>query len=379
MNNVIVECRNQDALVLEPDHQPGDWVTNIQERVVVEDGDAIICRNAFIDSRASSSQKIIIDNDINCKINFVRYLRNYRGAANLYTGPTDNLVNTNGTTSQVIPINALQSVYVAENDNKDYIQCTKTVLSSSNYRYISEIIYKGIDIFNPSGGINMAVRYFNENGVQVDTEVNIPRTKNGLGPFLAPVDIIYDASKTGASAPTGNNGKSIAMYFIGSYSPFAANIGAGQVDTGRVVTPDGPTSMSRTEIEPLEGTGFELPTDNFFAIAASREFVVPKNNYDPQDLTILINRQLTAITPGTPSQTALFGDNEFLDVIGGNINPTRNQFVKITTGDVADVYGFNVNNSASTFTQFVGTNQIVLSYDDDYTKILLGVHTLSYL
>ena len=127
MNNVIVECRNQDALVLEPSHQPGDWVTNIQERVVVEEGDSIICRNAFIDSRASSSQKIIIDEDIECKINFVRYLRNYRGAVNLYTGASDEDVNTDGTNSQVVPINALQSVYVAQNDNKDYIQCTKIV------------------------------------------------------------------------------------------------------------------------------------------------------------------------------------------------------------------------------------------------------------
>ena len=368
MNNVIVECRNQDALVLEPSHQPGDWVTNIQERVLVEEGDSIICRNAFIDSRASSSQKIIIDEDIECKINFVRYLRNYRGAANLYTGASDEDVNTDGTNSQVIPINALQSVYVAENDNKDYIQCTKTVLPSSNYKYISEIIYKGIDIFNPSGGINLAARYFNESGVQVDTEVNIPRTKNGLGPFLAPVDIIYDASKTGASAPTGNNGKAIALFFVGSYSPFAANTQPGNVDTGRVVTPGGPSTMSRTEIEPLDGTGFELPTDNFFGIQKSAEFTIPKNNYDPQDLTILINRQLTAITPGTPSQTALFGDNPFLDTVGGNINPTRNQFVKITTGDVANVYGFNINNSASSFTQFVGTNQVVLSYDETSEK-----------
>ena len=50
MSNTVVECRNQEALVLEPAHQPGDWITNIQEKVLIEEGDSIICRNAFIDS-----------------------------------------------------------------------------------------------------------------------------------------------------------------------------------------------------------------------------------------------------------------------------------------------------------------------------------------
>ena len=80
MSNIVIECRNKEALTLEPDTQPGEWTTNIQEKVILEEGDSIICRNAFIDSRATTSQKIIIPESETITLSFVRYMRNYRVA-----------------------------------------------------------------------------------------------------------------------------------------------------------------------------------------------------------------------------------------------------------------------------------------------------------
>ena len=87
-----------------------------------------------------------------------RYLRNYRGAINTYVAGPPATVNVSESTSQIIPYNALENIYVAQNDNLDYIQCARTTMPNSNYKYVGEIIYRGTDIFYPSGGVNLCAR-----------------------------------------------------------------------------------------------------------------------------------------------------------------------------------------------------------------------------
>lgn len=367
MTNTIIECRNQDALQLEPDLQPGEWTTNIQEKVTLEEGDSIICRNAFIDSRASSSQKIIIQKDQVCNLNIVRYLRNYRGAINTYVAGPPATVNVSESTSQIVPYNATENVYVAQNDNLDYIQCARTTVPNSSFKYLGEVIYRGHDIFYPSGGVNLCARYFNESGVVVNTLVNLPRTFNGLGPFKAPCAITYDASKTGASAPSSNGGQAIRMFFISGFDPIVPSIQDGPIDGIGIIAPGVPNTNGRTSIDSLLGSGNAIPTDNFIVIQSPVKFTIPTANYEPNELCDVVNRQLDAVTPGTIGATNLSGDNQFLAQVGGGQNMASNQFVRITDGTVQNPYGFQVNNTAG-FTQFVGTNQVVLSYDDATQK-----------
>ena len=373
MSNTVVECRNQEALVLEPAHQPGDWITNIQEKVLIEEGDSIICRNAFIDSRATTSNKIIIQEEQECKITFCRYLRNYRGAVNTYASGPPATANVDTATSQIIPINPLQNVYVAQNDNLDYVQCTQQTLPNTSYKFIGSITYSCIDIFEPSGGVNLCAQYFNESGVVISTKINIPRTFNGLGPFKAPCAITYDASKNGADAPPGNDGRAIAIFFIqgDDFDPIIPDTTDGPLDgltrNRGVIAPGAPNALSRTVIHLVNGTGSVVPADNFFAIQNSMEFTVPVANYDPDELCEVINRQLTSVSPGSTDITNLSGDNQFLDQIGGGQNTSNNFFVRIQDGSVQNPYGCQINNTAG-FTQFVGANEVVLSYDDATQK-----------
>ena len=333
MSNTVVECRNQEALVLEPAHQPGDWITNIQEKVLIEEGDSIICRNAFIDSRATTSNKIIIQEEQECKITFCRYLRNYRGAVNTYASGPPATANVDTATSQIIPINPLQNVYVAQNDNLDYVQCTQQTLPNTSYKFIGSITYSCIDIFEPSGGVNLCAQYFNESGVVISTKINIPRTFNGLGPFKAPCAITYDASKNGADAPPGNDGRAIAIFFIqgDDFDPIIPDTTDGPLDgltrNRGVIAPGAPNALSRTVIHLVNGTGSVVPADNFFAIQNSMEFTVPVANYDPDELCEVINRQLTSVSPGSTDITNLSGDNQFLDQIGGGQNTDNNFFI----------------------------------------------------
>jgi hypothetical protein len=71
MENIIIECREAEAQV---NNNAGDWSTKIQEHVVVEEGDEINIRNVFIDTEATESEKIVIPFDIELQMANYKYL-----------------------------------------------------------------------------------------------------------------------------------------------------------------------------------------------------------------------------------------------------------------------------------------------------------------
>ncbi len=78
--NTIIECRNKPVSSFDNNLNAGDWVTNIQEQVTLYEGDTIMTRNVFIDTKATSQQKIIIDKDLELEGKFILYNTNWGGA-----------------------------------------------------------------------------------------------------------------------------------------------------------------------------------------------------------------------------------------------------------------------------------------------------------
>ena len=363
MSNYIIECRNEPLSSLS--NPNGLWETIIQEEIELEEGDSIICRNAFIDSRATNSQKIIVPpGGETLTLSFIKYLNNYIGAKNTYTtdGSGNRVATTDATNSRVIPINNTPAQHVAQNDGNLYVSCESKTLGTE-FKYLAQITFTGIDIFRMSGDFYVFLRYFNESGVVEDQRVYLYGTENGLGPFFANCFTTYDGSKTGADAPTGNGGQAIACFLADQNGQGTQiDLTYGRIDgNDRVVIPNGADGLGRTKI-PNVDVGVPLPNQQFHPIEKSMEVKIPAGNYDPEDLAKLINRGLTEITGG-PSANQLMGNNNFLIEVGGGINTDANNFIEITTGASENIYGYNLNNSSGAFTQFCGANQLVLSYD----------------
>ncbi len=86
MNNKIIECRNKDASLLYPENYiEGQWTTKLQEKVILEDGDSILINSSFIDTEASSNQKINIENDLELTLHAIKYNIFNRGTKNAST------------------------------------------------------------------------------------------------------------------------------------------------------------------------------------------------------------------------------------------------------------------------------------------------------
>jgi len=363
MSNYIIECRNEPLTSLS--NPNGLWETIIQEEIELEEGDNIICRNAFIDSRATNSQKIIVPaGGETLNLSFIKYLNNYLGAKNVYTTDGSGNLQTNAdtTNSRVIPINPVQSQYVAQNDGKLYVSCEDKTLGT-NFSYLAQITFTGIDIFRMSGDFYVYLRYYAEGGNILNQRVYLYGTENGTGPFFANCFTTYDNTKTGANAPSGNGGRAIAVYLATEQGQGDdINLSYGVIDgNNRVIIPNGPDGVGRTKI-PNVDVGIPLPNQQFHPIEKPMEVKIPAGNYDPEDLAKIINRGLTEIT-GTPSGNDLMGNNNFLIEVGGVINPDANNFIEITDGTKGEIYGYNINKTTSTFNQFAGANQLELVYN----------------
>ena len=73
MSNITLELREQDS---ERNYGNGDWETNIEPQTIYE-GDEIVMRNVFIDTEATSNEKINIPEDLKINLEYIYYFNNY--------------------------------------------------------------------------------------------------------------------------------------------------------------------------------------------------------------------------------------------------------------------------------------------------------------
>lgn len=376
-NSLIIKCSNEEAISQNLiANSNGDWTTTIQEKILIEEGDTIVCRNAFIDTRSTNSQKIIIEPPgITCNMEFIKYYTNWRGGFNLITStgidhPNPEITcNVDTVNSTVIPYSPQQNVNVAQVDCERYISCNKKTLSGE-FKFINTLVYRGIDFLNSSGGFFVFIRYVDEEGTTKQDLVSLITTDNGTGGkdgFQENINIVYDTTKI----PEPANGQTlpIEVYLAGT-DGFGGepNFSYGRIDgNNRVVIPGGPDGLGRTKIDGLNGTGRPLDGDTFTPVKKPFTFDIDGGNYDPEDLVEEMNRKLQQIT-GAMGRNNLAGDNPFLSQVGGvGADDPENNFVRFEEGINQNVYGFQINTATPTstrdFRQFIGANQVSLGYN----------------
>ena len=78
MSSIIIECRqlNHDTHIM----ANGDFITNLNENILLEENDQILIRNGFIDTVPISNEYIELNEDYTLNINFLYYDYNYSNA-----------------------------------------------------------------------------------------------------------------------------------------------------------------------------------------------------------------------------------------------------------------------------------------------------------
>ena len=289
--SLIVECKNKTAAVKNPGQPNGEWSTEIQDKVLLEPGDTIMLKSAFIDTEAASNQKIVIDDDLSCEIDHINYVINNFGVENGFIDP----LGLNDTLPGGTPV-ADQAL----NDGLLYLKCSQTSSGTPNLRAFKSLQFKVVDASKPTwGGFNVFINFIDFQGNPGVYKLNVPvfnsnTTKitdlydTGIAFLSTGTTTMNCETATGFQLAPGTGGgvpqfKNTALNFLGTAPTF-------------------PNSVFWSD--DIDNLAVLQPIKNSFP------FDIPAGNYDPNDLVDYINRELNQV--GNTITASNLVDNNFL-------------------------------------------------------------------
>lgn len=289
--SIVIECKNKTAALKNPTQPNGEWSSEIQDKILLENGDTIMLKSAFIDTEAASNQKIIIDDDISVEIDHINYVMNNFGVEDGFIDPK----GLNDTLPGGTPV-ADQAL----NDGLLYLKCNQTSSGTPNLRAFKSLQFKVVDASKPTwGGFNVFINYTDFQGNPEIYKFNVPVFQSNT----TKVSPLYDSGvaflSTGTTtlncetatgfqiAPSAGGGvpqfKNTALNFLGASPQFPNNVfWSDDIDNLAVLQP----------------------------IRNSYTFDIPEGNYDPTDLVNYINRELEEVGGNITASNLV--DNNFL-------------------------------------------------------------------
>jgi hypothetical protein len=324
MSSYTIECRNKTASNLQPSNPNGDWNTNLQEFLEMEEGDSLICRNAFVDTKSISENKIQVESDTTLTIEFVHY--------NMCPFDTDVQGQVDNPTFKSIN-EPPPAKFIG--DDKVYIKCGE-VAGSVDFNYLNLINYSAEDGITGTGGFNVTLVY-------TDT-LNNPNQQK----------VIYLKSHKSFG---GEHTAYVNQIVKGDWAIYQSNSdGSPNLSERMFTSTDGnPESTPRnTQIDSVS----ETPAGSngiYNPIVYSEDIVVLKGQYTAQDIADRINRAFTEIK-GTISATDLTGTTTILQEA-----TSSDRFIECTDGSTAAVKGFFFDTTQNI--PLTGASQVVLDFD----------------
>ena len=296
MANFVVECKNKSAKQVQPNEPNGQYTTNIQQKITLEEGDSIIMKSAFIDTQAASNQKIIIEKDLTLTMEFVPYLMNQ--------------FNADYQTS-----NTLSGTNV--NDGLPYLLCNEVDTTAGNLRTLNPAAsdtpkFNGVNFICSNtnsgevswGGFIATLHYVDAEGQNRTQTRQIPSFKfNASDPaeYTAHFPAIFDS--TGITRITGPTGVELAPQ---NASGGANSFNNTQIDFDNLTT-GWPNSDSFSRAITADKT--------FEAQQFSRTITIKAGNYDPNELCDTFNREAERVSDVGLVYPSNLTDNKFLQQI----------------------------------------------------------------
>ena len=356
--------------VSEFQQQAGQWTTNIQEKIMIEEGDNIVMKSAYIDTNASSSQKVVIKEDTHLELKHVHYQMNQQlmygyqaGEGSTYStedtgfeppnkyigdwwqnywsaryynskyqypyGPTEDFAQR-----------AIASTFA---DGEMYLDCSAHIGDSED-RVIQSLKFMVENPLDPKtrpatwGGFTLAITYkslrtgTNETGFIPGVETTVTReipllNSAGFKTWSVNMAILFDG---GAVAPIPV--KMVAINRVTGVE--SGDLTQGQVYGGCHLDT---APAGKKLVWPTDYSTSLNGIDSYDPIVYDSRIMIPKGNYDPADLCAVINREFQRGIVNTATNGKELSINTLLK----NIPTTAgNTWVRpISTADTSAVVG----------------------------------------
>ncbi len=323
MDTLTIECRQKEANVV---NNNGDYEVIIPNKVEIEEGDAIIVRNSFIDTEATESQKLVIPDDITLTIKSLKYL-----------------VDWDNTDKQNL---AGAGTHTANGELYSYCNYTSTPGN------IKEITRQVVEYVGPRGGGNVnwgdgfiTYEYTDIFGNPATHKLVVDALDYPQDDIeFYPQAIYYDSSKP--------------LKITNDMNPAFTGV-------------DAPDTKA-------------INNDLYSVDLQTLEIEIPAGNYDPEDLVVVMNRQLEANNPTggalvdspilTSTESTGVSVKKFVNFTSNSAFETNNKSYWVGSSDFEFSYipnskQFSVNrihmayydsgNEAVGFIPFSGTDKLV--------------------
>lgn len=304
----ILECRQKATNTLIAKN--GDFETTLNRPLVIEENDVVKLKSCFIDTKSSSSGKIVIDEDKQLIIGNAIYATDWDTTNKTYEANTTN----------------------EHPDGKPYIMCKYTAQGDlPGMVRLTGLRLQAADELEDWGGGPVKFTYKNANNDDIKTQVFVP--KQGEGQFdptyTATINIVSRSSTVVIdSLPT-------RTLFVGTNS-----------------TP-------------------HVASDLFEPVILSTTITIEKGNYEPSALAEKLSFKLSQSSPSGYVTTTNPVDSNFLVTTtaypqAASASATTNSHAMVAADGNTDVYSIATNTKT-----YLGTNQVGVEFDESTGRFFI--------
>ena len=330
MSSTIIELRNKesDSVI-----QNGDWTTTLNENILLADGDQIVIKDSYIDTQQTSSSRILIPEDLNVKFDYGFYLVNNELTA---------LVEYQTTTPPTVPT------------FRNMVLCKDLTVSTATNVLLTDYVLTTTDKSQSSQAVDITFTWNNDIpviGASYSRKIHIPSLKPNQQYRVQALtgELVDSTNKVGTV-------ENISLFGL---------------------------KVSKQMTQVVTGKRIQVP------YTRTKSIKIPKGNYTPDDLTALINIDVTnndliegafITDPDAILQTSRQIQARFLD--GTGAVATEFTLCDPTLADVAPLQVLAMNNYVAGTGQdiYFGASIFEMEYDEA-SKIfnIKYLHTPNYV
>jgi len=329
MDTYTLELRQKEAINV---NNNGDYESVVQEKILLEEGDSVVMKSVFIDTQASSNQKINVPEDLTLNFEWINYNKFYYKSGTFINAkqPEDPVSGASGFNYQDPTLQTYASMNIKEATSGPYDFILQLDFNTTNPKKFS----------GSSKPFDLTISYVNLNGDEVFQKVHVPAIPNSIVPYTIPIVIAYERSR--------------GLHYR-------------------------PSNLSQFGVI-LDTKIFIAPANHMVCYPEfnSTSIKLDKGAYSPVDLTNAINKQLTK-QKSKPAPNALYG-NDFLTVEPSG-PAASNWMTCIDKGALDNGPALNLfqPKAGSGKPLLVGADQVELSFSDSTQRFLWNQIHLSIL
>lgn len=178
MDTYTLELRQKNAIKV---NDNGDYENVVQEKILLEEGDSVVMKSVFIDTQASSNQKINVPDDLTLTFQWINFIEwNYGTGTFINAGLPNNPIDGS-------PYN------IVTPSGQTYAEMSMRSGDTADFNFITDLVFNTLTYktAGKSKPFDLFVTYYDVDDNEVTRKFSVPALENQLAPHIFPFVVLY--------------------------------------------------------------------------------------------------------------------------------------------------------------------------------------------